>query len=139
VIKLFVGRVAVLLAAAAVLATSAAIFVVALAFALFALVRPYVGPAGAAAIVAGGAALLVLLVAASLAVLARVKATKAAKLAAQRAKDPAAKLMNLVREKPVTAIAAAIGAGFLAIRNPKYLGAVLSSFLDGPANPKRKR
>ena len=134
-IKLVIGRVAVLLAAAAVLATSASIFVVALAFALFALVRPYVGPAGAGAIVAGAAALLVLLGGVALALSARVKTAKLA----ERSKDPAARVMNFVREKPVTTIAAAIGAGFLAIRNPKYLGAVLSSFLDGPPNPKRKR
>ena len=134
-IKLVLGRIAVGLAAAAVLATSAAIFVIALAFALFALVRPYVGPAGAAAIVAGASALLVLLGALALALSARVKAAKLA----QRGKDPAARIMNLLREKPVTAIAAAIGAGILAIRNPKYLGAVLHSFINGPPNTKRRR
>jgi hypothetical protein len=135
VIKLILGRIAVGLAAAAVLATSAAIFVIALAFALYAVVRPSVGPAGAAAIVAGAAALLVLSGAVALALVSRGKEAKRA----ERGKDPAARLINLVREKPVATIVAAIGAGFLAIRNPKYLGAALRSFLEGPETPKRRR
>ena len=138
-IKLIIGRIAVGLAAAAVLATSAAIFVVALAFALFALVRPSIGPAGAAAVVAGAAALLVLAGAVALIVSARLAAAKRAKLAEQRGKDPAARLMNMVRDKPVTTIAAALGAGFLAVRNPKYLGAVLRSFMERPDPGKRRR
>ncbi|HXU99083.1 MAG TPA: hypothetical protein VG166_01125 [Caulobacteraceae bacterium] len=134
-IKFVLGRVALALAAAAVLATSAAIVVIALAFALYALVRPSVGPAGAAAIVAGGAALILLIAALALALAARVKRRGLA----ARGKDPAARLMNLVREKPVTTIAAAIGAGFLAVRNPKYLGAALRSFLEGPPAADRRR
>ena len=81
-IKLILGRIGVALAAAAILATSAAIFVVALAFALYALVKPTVGP--------------------------------------------------------VTAIAAAIATGFFAIRNPRYLGVAVRSFLEG-SDPETKR
>ena len=109
--------------------------VIALAFALYALVRPYVGPAGAAAIVAGAAALMVGLGALALALSARVKSAKIA----ARAKDPSARLMNLLREKPVTTSAAAFGAGYLAIRNPNYLGAALRSFLEGQEPTKRRR
>ena len=48
-----------LLASAVALAVSAGIVVVALAFALYALVTPYVGPAGGAALVALAAAILI--------------------------------------------------------------------------------
>ncbi len=47
--------------------------------------------------------------------------------------------MNFLREKPVVAISAAIGAGFLAVRNPRYLGAAVRSFLEGREPPGRKR
>ncbi|MGH7022303.1 MAG: hypothetical protein ACREEB_01790 [Caulobacteraceae bacterium] len=134
-IKFILGRVGVALAAAAVLATSAAIVVVALAFALYALVRPLVGPAGAAAIVAGAAALIMLIIGL---VLAMAPKTKRAKVV-PRGGDPAARIINLFKDVPLTAIAAAVATGFLAIRNPGYLGVAIRSFLEGEPPPKRRR
>lgn len=133
-IKLILGRVGVALAAAAILATSAAIFVVALAFALYALVRPAVGPAGAAAVVAGAAALLVLLMGVAAALAARAKPARIT----PRGKDSVERIINFFKDTPITAVAAALAAGVLAVRNPKYLGAAVRSFLEGEA-PRRRR
>ena len=54
-----------------------------------------------------------------------------------KGKDPFARIVNLVREQPVSAIAAAIAVGVLAIRNPRYLGVAARSFLEGREPPKR--
>ncbi|HEV7158508.1 MAG TPA: hypothetical protein VGN38_09155 [Caulobacteraceae bacterium] len=124
------------LAAAAIAATSAAVIVVALAFALYAWVRPVVGPAGAGAVVAGAAALLLILAALSLVMLARGGKRPQIK---PRGKDAAERVVNFVRDKPVTAIAGALGVGFMAIRNPRYLGAAIRSFIEGREAPKRRR
>ena len=123
------------LAAAAALSASAAVCVVALAFALYALVEPSVGRAGAAAIVAGPPALIIALTAAFIGAAARSKARKQAGAAGQ----PVERLMRLVREKPVMAISAALGAGFLAVRNPRYLGAAIRAFFEGEQVPARRR
>jgi hypothetical protein len=135
VIKLILGRITLGLAAAAVLATSASVIVVALAFALYALVKPFVGPAGAAAIVAAAAALMLLAAALALALAARGKSSRLS----ARSKDPGERLANFIREKPIAAIGAALGAGFLAVRNPKYLGLTLRTFFEGSERPKRRR
>jgi hypothetical protein len=135
VIKLILGRVGVALAAAAILATSASIFVVALAFALYALVRPSLGPAGAGAVVAGSAALLILLMGVAVAMIPK---GKPAKITA-KGKDPVERIVNFFRDTPITAIAAAVATGVLAIRNPKYLGVAVRSFLEGGETPRRRR
>jgi hypothetical protein len=61
---------------------------------------------------------------------------------ARRRKTPAAaprsfleRGLDLVREKPVVAVSAALAAGFLAIRNPKYLGAAIRAFVEGRPPP----
>jgi hypothetical protein len=135
VIKLILGRVGVALAAAAILATSAAIFVIALAFALFALVRPYVGPAGAGAVVAGAAALLILLVGVAVALAPTPKPIQIS----PRGKDPVDRILNFFRDVPVTAVIAAIATGVIAVRNPKYLGTAVRSFLEGDDRKGRRR
>jgi hypothetical protein len=134
VIKLILGRVGIALAAAAILATSAAIFVAALAFALYALVRPAVGPAGAAAVVAGAAALLVLFMGVAAAVAARARPARIR----PRGKDSAERIINFFKDTPITAVTAALAAGVLAVRSPKYLGAAVRSFLEGEP-PRRRR
>lgn len=134
-IKLILGRVGVALAAAAILATSASIFMVALAFALYALVRPAVGPAGAAAVVAGAAALMILLMGVAVALIPK---GRPAKITA-KGKDPVERIINFFKDTPITAIAAAAATGILAIRNPKYLGAAVRSFLSGDEGPRRRR
>jgi hypothetical protein len=127
-----VRRLFLILAAAAAFAAGAAICVVALAFALYALVQPNVGRAGAAAIVAGVAALLIALAGLFIGLAAKEKPSKAV--------PPGSvvdRVIRFVREKPVVAISAALGAGFLAIRNPLYLGAALRAFIEGRETPRR--
>lgn len=132
-IRLFLRQVGLGLAAAAVLATCAAIFVAALAIALFALMLPRLGPAGAAASVAAAAAAILLIAGVAIAMAGRPKTPKVV----PKGKDPFARIVNLVKEQPVSAIAAAISVGVLAIRNPRYLGVAARSFLEGRAPPKR--
>lgn len=119
------------LAAAAALATSAGVCVVALAFALFALVEPYVGRAGAAAVVAGAVALAMALAGVFIAASARRPRGAAAPGSVME------RLISLVREKPLVATSAALGAGFMAVRNPRYLGAAIRAFLEGRGSSRR--
>jgi hypothetical protein len=109
--------------------------VIALAFALFALVRPYVGPAGAGAVVAGAAALLILLVGVAVAMAPMPKPIQVA----PRGRDPVDRILNFFRDVPVTAVIAAIATGVIATRNPKYLGAAVRSFLEGDDRKGRRR
>ena len=44
--------------------------------------------------------------------------------------------IDFVKDKPIIAIAAAVGAGILAIRNPQYFGAAIRAFVD-PRNPPK--
>ncbi len=128
-----VRRVILTLAAAVAFTAAAGVFVVALAFALYAWVEPYVGRAGGAAIVAGVAALLL--------VLGALIAGAAAKGRRRKIVAPASgaadRVMRFLREKPVVAISAALGAGFLAIRNPRYLGAATRAFFEEREPPRR--
>jgi hypothetical protein len=126
-------RITLALAAAAALAASAAVFVVALAFALYALVIPYVGPAGAAAVVAGSTGLLIALGALAMTMGGRPKR----KAPPSTAEGIFERGLEFVRENPALAITAAIGAGFMAIRNPQYLGNALRAFVEG-SNPSRR-
>lgn len=124
-------RLALVLAAAAVLATSASIAVVALAFALYALLRAYLTTAGAAAVVAGAAALL-------LAITAIIVSRQPRLRTAARSTTTGSlveRAIALVQEKPAVAIAAALGAGFMIIRNPRYFGAAIRAFVEGRENP----
>ena len=119
-----------LLAAIAAIAAAAGVAVVAAAFALFALLRDYLGPAGAAAVVAGLAALL-----------AALTGTVCLLVAAppKRKEEPSltARALDLAREKPLIAVAAAAAVGLLAVRNPKIVTTALTAFMAGKAAPKK--
>jgi len=125
-------RLALVLAAAAVLATSACVAVVALAFALYALLRAYLTAAGAAAVVAGAAALLLAITAILVSRQPRVGRRAARSTTTGSLVERA---IALVQEKPAVAIAAALGAGFMIIRNPRYFGAAIRAFVEGRENP----
>jgi len=117
------------------LAVSAGVVVIALAFALFALARPYVGPAGGAAIVAGAAALLIGLIGLTFALLGRRPKRKA-----NQPESVTERVVDFVKSKPITAVGGAIAAGILAIRNPGYLGSAIRAFIEGREAPRgRKR
>jgi hypothetical protein len=120
------------LAAATALAASAGVCVVALAFALYALVRPFVGPAGGAAIVAAAAAILIGVIGVVLGNTGRARRKKPTE--PQTVVD---RITEFVRDKPVLAIAAGLAAGVLAVRNPRYLGAAVRAFVEGRNPPTR--
>jgi hypothetical protein len=123
-----------LLAGAIALAVSAGIVVVALAFALYALATPYVGRAGAAAIVAVAAALLIGLIGFVL--------TRQGKAPKPKPGEPDTitdRIFDFVKAKPVTALAGAVAAGILAVRNPGYLGSMIRAFVEGRERPGRAR
>ncbi len=122
------------LAGAAALSASAGIVMVALAYALYALVRPALGPAGASAVVALAAAAMIGLIGLFLAGLAR--------LPKRRRSEPeslAEHVADFVRARPIASIGAAIAAGLLAVRNPGYLGAAVRAFMDIDEPPRRRR
>jgi hypothetical protein len=126
------ARILFYLASTTALAVSAGVIVVALAFALYALVKPFWGPAGASAVVAGAAALLI-------GILGLVLAGASAP-PKRKPKEPqtlAERITDFIREKPVVAIVGAMAAGLMAVRNPRYLGEILRAFTEGREPPKR--
>ncbi len=122
--------------ALAAMAAAAGVLVVSAAFAVYALLRTYVGPAGAAACVTLAAAIL-------LGVLALVMFGKA-KGPQGKVKDKAAagtgglveRLTELVSDRPVVAAGAAVAAGLLAWRNPTLVSTILRV---AEPRPDRKR
>ena len=115
------------------LSVSAGVIVIALAYALFALVRPYWGPAGAAAAVAGAAALLIGLIGLTFALLGRRPRRKPSP-----PESVTDRVVEFVKSKPITSVAGAVAAGVLAIRNPGYLGSVIRAFVEGREPPSRR-
>ena len=122
------------LAGATALSVSAGVIVVALSYGLFALVKPYVGAAGASGVVAGAAAVLIGLIGLVLTIMAKPPKKKA-----DEPESLVDRIVDFVRSKPVTSLGAAIAAGILAVRNPGYLGMALRSFVEAGQPPKKKR
>lgn len=120
--------------ATSALAACAAVAVVALAFAEYALLETWLTRAGAAACVAGTAALLIGI--GALVVSTSGVAPKKPPPAPARSDAFLERAFDFVKEKPVVAIAAALAAGFLAVRNPGYLGAAVRSFIEGEQPPR---
>ncbi len=135
-IAAFLRRLGLAMVAIGALAACAGVFIIALAFALYALVRPTVGEAGAAAIVAATAGALIGLAGVG-ALLARRR--KAPKVAVSTLESRAERALAYVKANPLVAIGAALGVGFLTIRDPKYLGGAIRGFLDGKEPPKRAK
>lgn len=125
------------LATAAAVVAAVAVAVVAIFFALFALVEPHVGRAGAGAVVAGAAALL----AAIIAILAakKMEGDRHRHDAAQAAAvgpggshvDMAHILLNVIKDRPLLSAGAAVAIGVYALRNPALISAVMRGFMDG--------
>jgi hypothetical protein len=127
------------LAAAAAIAAAAAVCIIALAFALYALVRPWVGQPGAAAVVAGVAALFVGI--GGLLAAGKAGGGKASKVPPPAEASLAEKVIGIVRERPIIASAVGLAAGFFALRNPAFISAVVKGVLDTtkPGPPPRRR
>ena len=117
--------------AATSIATAAAIALVALAGAIFALLLPHVGAAYAAAIVAAVFALLV-----GLAGLLAMRGSGGFNLSGggrvdeREAMGLAERLMELARERPVAAVGVALALGIVLMRSPNALGAIARAFFD---------
>ena len=111
------------------------------AFALFALLEPVTGLAGAAAIVAATAALVVALAGIVAAARAKDSRHRQNEYAAQAAADPGliAKLFELAKQRPFVAAGAAAAVGVFALRNPALVAAVIKAFFDAPGGPPPPR
>jgi hydrogenase-4 membrane subunit HyfE len=120
-----------LVAAFAAIAAAAGVCVVAIAFALYATVRDYLGPAWGAAAVALGAALVALVLAWAVTRKARPKPVKGDR------ENLTAKLVELARERPLVALAAVGAAAAVVIRNPRILTAVIGAAFASRPPPKK--
>lgn len=122
------------IAGAAALATAAAVGVVAGAFALFFGFSVLVGPALAAAIVAGAALLFVLVAV----FMVRGRRSMPVRRRDEPANDPSlvSKAVELARDHPLLAVGAAVGAGIYAMRNPQLVAAVVTAFMAGKDDGK---
>ena len=116
---------------AVALATGAGVAVVAAAFALYALLKDYLGQPGAAAAVAAVAALLVIGIGLVFGLKAREKAAPAPSLSER--------LLDVARERPLVAAGAALAAGIVALKNPQAVAALVSAFFAGKAADKAER
>ncbi|WP_419319194.1 hypothetical protein ACN2C7_00190 [Caulobacter sp. ErkDOM-E] len=123
------------LAAAAAIAAAAAVGVFAAAFALYAVVETWLGPAGAAAVVAAVAALIV----AMAGLIAARKAEQGQPPRTGAAPEPfsfAEKVVDIVKDRPLLSIGAGLAAGIFALKNPTLTAAVLKAFME-PRQPPR--
>ena len=111
--------------AAAAAATAAVVTVVAASFALYAALKPEIGPAWAAAAVAA----IAMIAAWVLALVFRAKAPEDRR----RAEEPVGfmeRATDLVRERPLMAAAAAAAAGWIFIRNPALATVVAAALSE---------
>jgi hypothetical protein len=114
-------------AAIAAMAAAAATCVVAAAYALYALLRYYLGPAGAAAVIA-------IVFAAVTVTLAVITFRKTQPQATRRDEQSlTTRLIDLAREKPIIAAGAAAAAGLVLLRNPRVVGAAVSAAMASRA------
>jgi hypothetical protein len=119
-----------IIAAAASVAAAAAVVIVALAYAEFAFAREWLSAAGAAAVVAGTAALILVVAALVLVIKANWKKPAPEQTLGEKAAE-------FIKRKPIVAAAAALGGGFLALRNPSLVMGLVMSFLAPPPSKKR--
>ncbi len=111
------------------LIVSLGVMVVAAIYALYALLVPQVGAANAAALMFGAVALLLGAASLGLWIVSRGPRRKPSPAPVKtRTESVIDRLAEIVRERPVVVIVAAVGAGILAVRNPRYLGLALRAF-----------
>jgi hypothetical protein len=122
------------LAAAAAIAAAAAVGVFAAAFALYAVVQSWLGPAGAAAVVAAVAALIVAI--AGLIAARKVEHRAPAPGAMPDSFGFAEKIVGIVKDRPLLSIGAGLAAGIFALKNPILTAAVFKAFME-PRQPPR--
>ena len=111
--------------AVAAMAAAAAVLVVSAAFAVYALLRTYIGPSGAAACVTLAAAIALGVLAMILFGKAKGPKLKERAKTAEGSGSLVERLTDLVSDRPVVAASAAVAAGLLAWRNPALVSTVL--------------
>ncbi len=121
--------------ALAALSAAAVVVVFAAALALYALLYPHLGPAGAAAGVAVAFALLLVVFAVVLIVMMGGESPTAATTQSQALTD---RLLNMATKRPIVATVAAAAAGLVAWRNPS-LAAVLYKTFNARPGPGKSR
>lgn len=129
-----------LAAAFAAVAAAAAVVIVAASFTVYALAKPYVGEAGASAVVAGVFAMVAAVVAW---IATRKVVPPRTRRAHATAEQPIAdRLIEVARERPIVALAAAgvaaATAAVVLVRNPAVITAVISAFVAGKASKSGK-
>jgi len=121
-------RTLMVIAAAAAIAAAAVVGVFALALALYALIEPFWGAAGAAAVVAGAAALVIL----AAGLVAARRASRGRQLAPAPEPGLGETVMAIVRKRPILSAGAAVGAGAFALLNPQLVAAILRAVMAKP-------
>jgi uncharacterized membrane protein len=121
-----------MMAAVAAIAAAAVVVVIALSFALYAGLRDLIGPAWAAAAVAGVFAVLGLILALLLTRKARPKPVKGDQ------QNLTSRLVELARERPLVAAGAMAAAVAVVIRNPRILTAIATAALASRKPPPRR-
>lgn len=124
-----------LVAAFAAVAAAAAVCVVAASFAVYALARTYLGPAGGAAVVTGVFALIALLTAWLATRKVVPKAMRGAPLEETSLID---RVISIAKERPLIAFGAAAAAATVLLRNPAVIGALISAFMAGSATKPKQ-
>ena len=122
----------ILRSAAGVAAVGAAVAsaVVAAAFALYALLEPYLGRPGSAAIVA----LVMALIAA---IVALILTRRPSRAHPDEDDGPLEGFVDLVRKRPLMAAAAAAALGVVAWRKPLLISSLVAAFAARPRDPRR--
>lgn len=124
-----------LAAAFAAVAAAAAVCVVAASFAIYALVRDGLGPAGGAAVVAG----LFALVAVIVAVMATRKTSSHDRHGLKPGDSTAMeRVFALARERPLMALGVAATGAMVLMRNPAVVTALVSAFFAGKKTRSRR-
>lgn len=131
-----IRRVLRLVAAIAAVAAAAAVVVVAASYAVFALARMWLTPAGSAAVVAAVFALVAVIVA----WIAARPVTPPKRMPGPPEDDASLvdRLIVIAKERPIVALGAAAAATFVLVRNPAVITAVVSAFMAGNASKPDK-
>jgi hypothetical protein len=125
------------LVAAAMMAVSAAVLVVGAAFALYDLLKEYIGAAGAAGVVALGAACV--MAGAALFLERGVLRAPAKQKPSESDQTMVTKLIVMAQQRPIVATGALIGVAAMAIRNPALISIAIKAFLDPKSKPTGKK
>jgi hypothetical protein len=124
------------LAAAGAIAAAAPLGVLSAAFALHAVLQPMIGAAGAAAVVAAVAALIVAIAGLLAARKAEGRHAHRPTQGAPQDFDFTSRIVDIVKDRPLLSIGAALAAGVFALKNPTLTAAVAKAFMETRQPPR---